>query len=553
MKTMNTLLVGGSSGDIMKTVTIQKCRDIIAAVNAAVADDTEILIEPAVYHVHQSECRVKTYNITNSTPQHNADKFGIPYDHHLMITAEGKKNVTIDGQGAKFICHGKMTPFSAFDCNGITFKNITVDYADPTVMEMEVLEIGDGYSVVQVHPDSKYRIEGEKVIWYGENFEFYDTKHYYHIYHPQDDCMRKYGFSPMADETARYFDLGDRKIKITYQNEKKNPYNFIVGGIAQFRDGVRDECGAFFWQSKNISVLNVTMHFMHGLGFVSQCSENITLDRVTCAPDPDSGRICSCFADGSQFSNCRGQINITNCVFRGLHDDPVNIHGTYLKIVRREGRDVILKFIQQDSFNFNVFRDGDTISSRDPEYFLKKGEAKVVKSELCDPYHIRVSLDRDADAFEVGMVCENLSANPNVYIAGCHSSRVTTKGFLTGTSGKVVIENNTFVNFRRPCVLLACDTQNWYESGPVRDVTIRNNLHINCTEEPIYVIKPENTRFSDTEFVNSNILIENNRAEGGRNAWLYAKSTDNIVMRNNLSDFIPLPPILINCGKIVTD
>ncbi len=548
---MSILLVGRLNGDFMKTVKISKCENILKEINSAINNDTEILIEPNIYHIHQNECAVKTYNITNSTPQRNADKFGIPYDHHLMISVDGKKNVVIDGQGSKFICHGKMTPFSTFNSENITFKNITVDYADPTVMEMEVLEIGDGYSVVKVHPDSKYRIENGNITWYGENFEFYDTKHYYHIYHPADDCMRKHGFSPMADETARYEDLGDRKVKISYQNENYNPYNFIVGGIAQLRDGVRDECGSFFGWSKDITVNNVTMHFMHGLGFVSQCSENITLNHVTCAPDPESGRICSCFADGSQFSNCRGQINITNCVFRGLHDDPVNIHGTYLKIVESKGNEIVAKFIQPDSFNFNIFRDGDTIESRDPEYMLKKGEAKVLSSELIDPYHIKVVLDRDASDFTIGRVIENLSANPDVYIAGCHSSRVTTKGFLTGTRGKVLIENNTFVNFRRPCVLLACDTQSWYESGPVNDVTIRNNFHINCTEQNIYIIKPENTKFSDNEFVNHNILIENNRAEGSQNSWLYAKSTDNLIFRNNVSGFEPLPPELINCGKVI--
>lgn len=551
MKMMNIPPVGGLSGDYMRTVKIANQENFLAVINAAVESDTEILLEPTVYHVHHRECQVKTYNITNSTPQKTADKFGIPYDHHLMITVEGKKNIVIDGQGAKFICHGKMTPFSVFNSENVTFKNITVDYADPTVVEMEVLEIGIGYYILKVHPDSKYRIENGKITWYGENFEFYDTKHYFHIYHPKDDCMRKDAFGPMADNSASYEDMGNRIIKISHNHVAPNPYNFIVGGIVQLRDGVRDECGSFFWQSKDIKVENVTMHFMHGLGFVSQCSENITLNHVTCAPDPESGRICSCFADGSQFSNCRGQINITNCVFRGLHDDPVNIHGTYLKIVESKGNEIVAKFIQPDSFNFNIFRDGDIIEARDPEYMLKKGEAKVISSELIDPYHIKVVLDKDVADFSVGRVIENLSANPDVYIAGCHSSRVTTKGFLTGTRGKITVENNTFVNFRRPCVLLACDTQNWYESGPVNDVTIRNNLHINCTEEPIYIIKPENTKFEDNEFVNHNILIEGNRAEGGQNTWLYAKSTDNIVFRNNVSGFEPLPPILIGCGKVV--
>lgn len=535
----------------LRTIKVNKCEGILAAINSAIDNDTEVVLEQGIYHIHQSECIVRTYNITNSTPEKTALKFNIPYDHHPMIAVEGKKNVVIDGQGSKIICHGKMTPFYASRSENVVFKNFTVDYADPTVVEMECLEINPDNYVVRVHPDSKYRIENGKIIWYGENFEFYDTKHYFHIYHPKEDCMRKYAFGPMGDNTATYEDLGGRVIKIHHGRTTPNPYEFVVGGIIQLRDGVRDECGSFFGWCKDVVMDNITMHFMHGLGIVAQCSENITLNGLRCTPDPVRGRICSCFADGCQVSNCRGQINITNCVFRGLHDDPVNIHGTYMKITDARDNEIVAKFIQPDSFNFNIFREGDTVEVSNPEYMLSEGEAKVLSAELIDPYHIKLTLDKDAEAFKPDFVIENVSATPDVYISGCHSSRVTTKGFLASTRGKVVIENNTFVNFRRPCVLIANDALCWYESGPAKDITIRNNLHIGCTEEPIYIFKPENTRFRSDRFVHNNILIENNRAEGSQNAWLYAKSTNNLVFRNNESGFIPLPPVLINCGKII--
>ena len=535
----------------MNTVNVFKCDKIIEEINSSIKDNTSVFIENGIYHIYPDECTVRNFKITNSLPQYQCDEFDLNYDHNAMIMIENKKNVIINGQGSKFICHGKMTPVYASGSENIKLCNITVDYADPTVAEMEVLEIGDGYYIVKIHPDTKYRIEDEKIVWYGENFEFYDTKHYFHQYYPKDDCMRKFGFGPMRDVTARYKELGNRVVKISFDSEKFNPYNFVVGGIVQLRDGIRDECGSFFGNCKDVVLDNITMHFMHGLGIVSQCSENITINRLTCAPDSDSGRICSCFADGSQFSNCRGQINITNCIFRGLHDDPINIHGTYMRIVKSSGKTITARFIQPDTFDINIFRKGDTIEARDSEYMLAAAQARVENAELLNPYDIEITLDRDATNFKEGLVVENVSANPDVHISGCHSSRVTTKGFLTSTRGKVIIENNTFVNFRRPCVLLACDTATWYESGPVKDVTIRNNTHINCTEQNIYIIKPENTKFSNTEFVQNNILIENNRAEGAPNSWLYAKSTDNLIFRNNTADFNPLPPEIIGCGKII--
>lgn len=39
-----------------------------------------------------------------------------------MRNVDGKKNVVIDSNGSKFICRGKMTPFSTFNSENITFK-----------------------------------------------------------------------------------------------------------------------------------------------------------------------------------------------------------------------------------------------------------------------------------------------------------------------------------------------------------------------------------------------------------------------------------------------
>ena len=71
---------------------------------------------------------------------------------------------------------------------------------------------------------------------------------------------------------------------------------------------------------------------MHGLGIVSQFSENISLLKVMVAPRENSGRIIASFADCFHFSGCRGLVKIDSCFTSGSHDDPVNVHGTHLQI-----------------------------------------------------------------------------------------------------------------------------------------------------------------------------------------------------------------------------
>ena len=75
------------------------------------------------------------------------------------------------------------------------------------------------------------------------------------------------------------------------------------------------------------------MHYMHGLGIVSQYTENVTMDRVRCAPRPGSGRLLAASADMMHFSGCKGKILIDSCYCAGAQDDPVNVHGnnTYYK------------------------------------------------------------------------------------------------------------------------------------------------------------------------------------------------------------------------------
>ena len=114
----------------------------------------------------------------------------------------------------------------------------------------------------------------------------------------------------MKDETARYEDLGNNILRIHttaglpdfefISHPHQNAYSVAVGEHLQLRDGIRDRCGSFFDRCKNATFENMNMHYMHGLGIVAQRTDGFTMNNVVCAPDPKTGRIISCFADGCQ-------------------------------------------------------------------------------------------------------------------------------------------------------------------------------------------------------------------------------------------------------------
>jgi len=73
--------------------------------------------------------------------------------------------------------------------------------------------------------------------------------------------------------------------------------------------------------------------------------------------------------DGLHFSNCRGQILVDGCVFEGLMDDPMNVHGTSVKIEKvipsgssSQNCKVIGRFMHPQSIGFTWAQTGDTIA-----------------------------------------------------------------------------------------------------------------------------------------------------------------------------------------------
>ena len=55
--------------------------------------------------------------------------------------------------------------------------------------------------------------------------------------------------------------------------------NFNEGDILTIRDPYRDEVGVFNNRSHNVTFENLKFYYIHGLGIVSQLSENIDIKK----------------------------------------------------------------------------------------------------------------------------------------------------------------------------------------------------------------------------------------------------------------------------------
>jgi diguanylate cyclase (GGDEF)-like protein len=202
---------------------------------------------------------------------------------------------------------------------------------------------------------------------------------------------------------------------------------------------------------------------------------------------------------------CRGSVSVKNCNFSSAGDDGCNVHGIHFKVTESVGDTIVVKFSHPQTYGFNPLRVNDTISFVDPKTLMELGTSKIIQTEMVDKYYIKLKLSTRNNPVGVGTVIEDVTACPDFEFCDNTLNRIVTRGLLVTTRGRVLVENNKFLNTGMSGILISDDALNWYESGPVRSVMIRGNAFMNCEDSAI-LISPENRKFAG--FVHENIFID---------------------------------------------
>ncbi|MFD2328315.1 right-handed parallel beta-helix repeat-containing protein [Cohnella sp. GCM10020058] len=513
--------------------TTDAMRRAIAA--AASAGGPVLLIcGPGRYDFYAEKAARVPYFITNTASEtENPD-----ITKTIGIYMKGVRDLTLDGQGALFVFHGKQTMLALDGCERVTIRNLRMDYAEPTVTEAKVTGVGGDWLELEVHPDSRCMVESGKLVWIGEGWRFHEGP--VQAYDPASDTTWRIDNPVEAAATAEL--IGSRRVQLSFGEDSSAVEALAgieAGYVLQFRDGIRDQVGAFLLDSRDIVMEDVGMHFMHGLGIVGQYSENLSFVRMELAPRPETGRTVAAFADCIHLMGCRGRIEIADSRFAGAHDDAINIHGTYLQIVGRPSAGVVeVRFMHPQSYGFEAFRAGDEIEFARRSSLTSFRTGRVRSVEKIDDRTLRLTLEKPAPAAEdcePGDVVENVTWTPEVRIAGNRFVRIPTRGILITTRRKVVIEGNTFERMRMNAILIEGDASSWFESGPVHDLTIRNNRFVECgdAEFPVIAITPAVDAPDAARPVHRHIRIEGNRFETREALVLKAKGAADVSFADN--------------------
>jgi len=510
---INRLLL--APGDCVEIMAPGSSDQTLALMGAGTAENPiDIRFAPGRYDFRPTRALERTYQISNTNGDPDTGKA-------IGVLLDGAKHVRISGPGACLVYRGKMIEVCIDGCEDISISDLHFDYHRPTVSEFAVAAIGSGCVDLKIHRDSHYKIDDGQITWQGEGWS-YNTGLAQELDLSTNEVWRRR--DPLNGMTLEEIE--------PFLVRAHGQHNMKPGRVYQIRDTFRDCAGVFTRRSKNITWKDVQFKFLHGMGLVNQFSENLTFDSVTIAPDKTSARTTAAWADCIQVSGCKGKVLVKDCVFSGAHDDAINIHGTHLRVVERLS-DIQLKvrFMHAQTFGFMAFNPGDEIEFVRWDSLKPYGANRVVAAELLNPKELLLTLQKPIPkVFKEKDAVENVTWTPEVEIRGCTVSRIPTRGFLITTRRKVLVEDNSFFNTHMSAILVEDDAKGWYESGCVRDMTIRRNRFIRCAE-PVIHINPQNSASNNS--VHQNIRIEDNEFILRNTMAVRARSTTGLSITGN--------------------
>ncbi len=496
------------------------------------ANPKNLLLEKGNYVFLSKYAKERELYITNTIADKEYNETDKKHIHKIALDLKGINDLEIDFNNSTIIIDGQLTNIVIENCENITLKNLTIETVQPNIHKVTILKASPFYVTFKIDETSNYKEENGEYYWYGTDYISWFTENkntgawtptakptnYSHV--TRNGSHPFYGISSVKEIAPRVF-------KARYIV----PKDFTEGQIFYVFPKARKNVGIFIDGSKNVKLENVTQRFNYGLGVVAQNSENIELTKLDFSPREGAEVDFCSLADFVCISMCRGKVSVKQSNFNSCANDCCNVHGVYFKILDVQGDIITLGYSHRRTFGFNPLRVNDTINFIDPKTLTELGSSKILQSEMLDRYRIRLKLSTRMNNYPAGTVVEDVTACPDFEFSDNTLNRIALRGLLVTTRGKILIENNKFLNTGMSGIYVANDALTWHESGRVNSMMIRGNAFMNCEENSILIL-PENRRFQD--FVHENIYIENNLFVLNGIPALNVNSTKNVVMKNNV-------------------
>lgn len=494
------------------------------------------------YEFHEKGAAVREYYISNHD-QTNPKKVG--------IALEDMKNLTLDGQGSEFVFHGRMLPVSLLRSENCLLKNFSIDFENPHIAQVKIVENDPQDGIVfEPAPWVDYRIAKDSIFEaYGEGWTM---RHSWGIAFDGDTKHLVYNTSDIGCPTKGASEVAPRRIHAPGWKDAR----LVPGTVVAMRGWGRPTPGIFLSHDVNTTIENVKVHYAEGMGLLAQLCENITLEKFgVCLKGDADPRYFTTQADATHFSGCKGKIVSCNGLYEGMMDDVINVHGTYLKVVKRvDDCTLVGRYMHGQSWGFEWGCPGDEVQFiRSNTMELVGKQNKIIsirpydKEQTEGAREFLITFQEPVDQVineQSGFGIENLTWTPEVLFSGNVIRNNRARGSLFSTPRKTIVENNLFDHTSGAAILLCGDCNGWFETGACRHVIIRKNRFVNALTNlfqftnAVISIYPEIPDLKGQQQYfhggpEGGIVIEDNEFETFDAPILYAKSVDGLVFRNN--------------------
>ncbi len=405
---------------------------------------------------------------------------GDPGLKRIGFLLEDMENFTIDGGGSTFIFEDVMQPVALIGCRNVTLQNMSFICRRTKNTIADIAEAGADWMKLRLDAAEPWFVtEGELMIGERYNdpqrvfyFDEYDGKTAqlaagqaeYVCYSPADGRIPHLTYSVTADGCVRVEGL----------RRSLAAGNRVVLGT-------ESRCNANILAENSVDTVlrNLTLFSGIGMGLIAQNCRGVELDgfntRVL------EGRLFSLNSDATHFVHCDGRIHIHDCHFEGQHDDAMNLHSVYLRVVETRANTVLLRFMHPETRGIEIFRAGDRAAVIDSRTLLSRGEVRVAAVRPLNVDHVELTLTDDSDLslVRVGDCLHEPSYRPTVVFERCTMVNNRARGVLLSGGADYTFRDNVFFT-PGPAIRFACEADYWYETGGGEAVLAENNLFREC-------------------------------------------------------------------------
>ena len=516
------------------SMQVDATSSVYQAIQSVDGKNAKIVFPKGTYHFYPEKAYGKYHAITNHDNIYR-------YITFPLLNCE---NIEIDGQGSEFIFHGTITPFVVENSTNIKLRNFSIDWDKPFYMQAQVVSTDSVNKTfdLEVADFTEHKFELNRLLFTVNDQEMpYLGMHY--VFDPQTKAIAYRGSEYIIDgrnktRMVQVQKLNENRYKIINSNLKRLPN---VGWVYVFKgpNGInRFSPGIHLTDSKNIEVENVNVYTAGGMAIIGEKSENIYLNKFDVRLREGTNRMLTTTADATHFCNCKGKLLIENCFFENMMDDACNVHGTYLRISEIVNKNTLrARVVHFQQTDFNFAESGDSIQFIQNKTILPVGGEVLKSVKRINEKFYEFTFEKEIPSnvmIDDGL--ENISWYPEFTFRNNVVQNARARGVLASNRNATLIENNSFSSDGY-AIHIEGDMDLWHESGSVRNLIIRNNKFLdqcyNGKDGAVISITPHYDSIVAGKYYESNIIIENNSFQTFDNAILYAKSTVNLIFKNN--------------------